>query len=755
MKIPSLFSACFAAALVLSGCPRPLVPTTPKGSAPPVLPPLPAWAAVEPTSDERLEDALQVFEALPLGSPEAAALRDRLVAHLTGGFSAALARGEGQEGIKRLGHLLTLYRRDVPRDDSTLDGPAYAPLSRAALEVFRIFSRRGAAKEALTALAVLETVDSTARERWRGEIDQLLTWLGELEEPLFGTVPPYHDVSEALLGVFARWPSVFLRGRLSLLLARQYAALRPLPAMEDLPKERPYRLALEAVHSFPWQRLRLLLLEDNRALVERYVESLRSVPDADQRLLTLITQALAPQAGPGPWIVLAEAYATRWPELARELCGRARKEHPGDPNVHYCLGTLALQREKPLLALRHFGDALRANPEHRQAWERFSSAYLDRLAALLSQERLDQVEREVGFLEAFHREALRRWPGTPLATSLADVYFILARGYFNEGRIREALATLQKARRLKPTPQIQMQLAEIHYYRGEVRQAIARFKDVYEGLNEGSAWRAYWELRIAPMMARSHEMLAERLEKDSRLATDTSNREELARSAAAARTDVTQVRARALHIGKLLLTSFKNANLRAEVLYYVGWIFWEAGQHRLGIQSFNAALDEAPNRSSTYVDVISFLVMRGHFEEALDAYHRALARTEVSDYLKAYCTFWILDLGTRAKVDPERLGLAEVYIRYLKGSQWYHRLAAFVRGQVSYKALVSEATSKGQRAEADFYQSMALLRGGKVAEARALWQRIVDSEMMAFFEYRMVRSYLAHGAPDAPVTPAK
>ncbi len=98
-------------------------------------------------------------------------------------------------------------------------------------------------------------------------------------------------------------------------------------------------------------------------------------------------------------------------------------------------------------------------------------------------------------------------------------------------------------------------------------------------------------------------------------------------------------------------------------------------------------------------------------------------------------------------MDPERLGLAEVFLKHLKGKQWYHQLARFHLGRASFAELASKAKTKGQRAELDFYQSMRLVQQGKVAPARRLWQKIVDSEMMAFSEYKMVRRYLSRGAP--------
>jgi tetratricopeptide (TPR) repeat protein len=761
--------------LCAAGCPKP-TPAAPPRPRPRVnVPPLPVWPAVEPTSSRRFEDAVQVYEALPADSTRRRALRRRLAAYLGRLLPAAMRRGQGLEGVKRYRQLVALHRARLDafsegaRGDAREAGTpraAHAPrgaegsladpggvLRRSSRRILRTFKRRGRVDPTLLALAVLERVDPTRRAQWRQEFSRVVAWLGEIEDPLLRSVRGYRDAVTALETVFSRWPSRFVRQHLYRLLVRQHRALRPLTAAPKLPRKRRYRQALAALREFPWQRLRLLVLDGDDARLGRFLEGLKANAVADRRLLQLAEGALASDAGPTAWLRLAEAYAPKWPRFARAVCQRVSQRWPQDPSAHLCLGRLALQDEQTLTAIRHYEAALRAAPDHRQAWEKLSASYLDRLVSLLSQERLEQVQKEVPYLEAFHAAARRRWPADPLDVSLADVYFMLGRGLFNEGRINEAVSTIHRALKLERSPQAYLQLAEILYWRGQYEAAVRRFEHAHKNVKGGSAWRGYWELRTAPQIARARERLAQTLRKKARLASDRATRIKLQRAAKTELASASLLRRRALHVGKLLIANFQNEKLRAEILVHVGWLFWQLGRERIALQSFNAALDQAPERASTYVDVISFLVMRGYFDEALDAYHRALARDEISQYLKAYCTFWILDLGRRAGVDPDRLVLAQVFLKHLQGERWYHQLARFMRGEVSYAELLPKAKTKGHRAELDFYHSMALVRQGRTAEARRLWQRIVDSEMMAFFEYKMVRRYLERGAPKKPVKP--
>jgi len=732
----------------LAGCPKVTGPKAMRRPPGPRLPQRPDWPTASLTSQERYKDALEVVVALR-DSPRRRALRRSVQRYIVARLPGGLAEGQGVRGFGLFLDLTTLYADFATEGPSRLPADERAALEAAADRVLQTFARRGGAEESLTALAVLASVRRDGRSAER-RFAVIAHWLGDLEAPLFGRVKRFMDPIAAVDKVHRRWPSPMVRRSLRVLLARQYANLRPLLRLPRVPKARSVKQAISAAREYGWQRVRLLLLDREEALLKGALLKVKSSAYGDGHLARLLAPALDARQGPAALITLSEAMAAKWPDGARALCQRAVDRYPADANGHFCLGRLALSAERTLLALRHFEAAIRVNPGYRKAWDVYAATYLDRLMSLLGQERLDQVRREVRFLESVHRAAAAYWVDQPLKASLADVYFMLGRGLYNEGRIGEAVTTLRKALKIKPTPQVQSQLAEIAYWRGRYGVSIGRLDAVLKHLRGNVGWRAYWEFRTAPLKARARRRLALRLRARARATADRRTADGLRRRAKTEDARAVLLQSRALRSGQFLLRALRSPKLQAEVLVVVGKMLHQTGRRHLAMRSFDAALDRAPERSGTYVDVISFLVMRGYFDQALDAYHRALARTEISVYLKAYCTFWILDLGRRAKVDPERLGLAEVFLKHLRGKQWYHHLARFHLGKASYAQLAAKARTKGQRAELDFYQSMRLVQQGKVAQARSLWQKIVDSEMMAFFEYKMVRRYLSRGAPDRP-----
>ncbi len=190
---------------------------------------------------------------------------------------------------------------------------------------------------------------------------------------------------------------------------------------------------------------------------------------------------------------------------------------------------------------------------------------------------------------------------------------------------------------------------------------------------------------------------------------------------------------------------------RAEAYIYEAQSLYALGKKAKALDALEQAIDVDPERKETYADVIALLTTHGHLPEALDAYHRALGRAEVSEYLKTYCSFWVIGLAGRAGMKPDELALD--YLSRLTGSSWYVRLAQLVLGKMSYDRLLKEAKTVGNRAELDYYWGDRLAAEGKLQEARAMWQKVIETNMMAFYEYDMASYNLRHGATKITTRP--
>jgi lipoprotein NlpI len=72
-------------------------------------------------------------------------------------------------------------------------------------------------------------------------------------------------------------------------------------------------------------------------------------------------------------------------------------------------------------------------------------------------------------------------------------------------------------------------------------------------------------------------------------------------------------------------------------------------------------------------------------------------------------------------------------------------LARYGRGQLQFEELIARANDRGERAEAYFYEGLKRWRLGDIEQAKKLMHKVLDTEMMGFFEYDMALAYLEWG----------
>jgi tetratricopeptide (TPR) repeat protein len=70
---------------------------------------------------------------------------------------------------------------------------------------------------------------------------------------------------------------------------------------------------------------------------------------------------------------------------------------------------------------------------------------------------------------------------------------------------------------------------------------------------------------------------------------------------------------------------------QAEIHIRVGRSLYALGMHSEALDHLDRAIDAKPSRKETYAEIIAMLTTYGHLPEALDAFHRALGRQEVSE----------------------------------------------------------------------------------------------------------------------------
>jgi tetratricopeptide (TPR) repeat protein len=713
--------------LAVCGC----APAATQPAAAPKAPLAAQLAVPKITSDEDFAAARSAYEALALASPERAPRRAALERWLLGQSVAALDGGHLEEAVDQFKQALALYDADELRAP-----PPDAPLAAAADRLERALRRRGQHEEVLTALSVEITLGSDAQARRR--YAEVTGWLRSGGAPgpegEWVGADGRERVIEDLESVARVWPSPFVVGELrALYLERPEGEIgvlsRRAPRRNDDPREvlQAARLGYELATLY----LRVSRPEEAQAALHK----LEGQPGDDPELRTALDKLLGPSARPVDAFNVAMQFLQRRrhdADVAERVCRDAERRFPQSPEPYLCVGRIARARERLGVAQASMEEALKLEPGLREAWELLARIYLQRLVMLVSDENLDVsgLEPQLRRVEAFYAEADKRFGDKPLQPSLATAIYEVGRGYFNGGRLAEATRYLERSVAMEAQPQTLEQLGQIRLKKGDGRGAAALFERATALPKPSKEEQLYWRAKLRRQLGDAFETLGDQ------------PGAEAAWRAALADWDAV------LGFNQLTDEGLTTAGIeRAKLLY-------QLGERDEAFESFEKVIDALPDRGGTYAEVIAFLVPRGELEEALDAYHRALGRSEVTDYLKVYCSLWIVDLARRAgqPEDP----LAAAYLKSTDGGKWYDDLARWATGREPEAQLMAHADTPARKAESAFYRAMRAFGDGRVAEARELWKQVLDTDMMAFFEYDMAAYYLKMGsAPSRPILKAR
>jgi hypothetical protein len=89
--------------------------------------------------------------------------------------------------------------------------------------------------------------------------------------------------------------------------------------------------------------------------------------------------------------------------------------------------------------------------------------------------------------------------------------------------------------------------------------------------------------------------------------------------------------------------------------------------------------------------------------------------------------------------DPEQVDLLR---RLGQASNWWGKLASFGAGDLDYETLQSVASNLGEETEALYYQATRLYNEGDRDAAVAQLERVLETNMVSFYEFEMARKLL-------------
>jgi pentatricopeptide repeat protein len=162
---------------------------------------------------------------------------------------------------------------------------------------------------------------------------------------------------------------------------------------------------------------------------------------------------------------------------------------------------------------------------------------------------------------------------------------------------------------------------------------------------------------------------------------------------------------------------------------------WEASQ-----EAFRLAIRLDPDRSETYGTIISFLVVNGRLDDAVEFYRLAYNQDRIRAMWKIYYSLWVEGLSRRT--GKGSVNLAKGYLESSEGETWQDHLAQFFCGKISLDDLRKAAKNTGQHVEVEYYGAILAMSDGRNGDAKAMLAKVIDSNLLGFFEYRMAREIL-------------
>ncbi|MEX1361700.1 MAG: hypothetical protein AB1Z98_01130 [Nannocystaceae bacterium] len=568
--------------------------------------------------------------------------------------------------------------------------------------------------------------DDATRTRAEADWEALEGWL--IDNGPFSTEPLLapEELERALESVAAVIPTPFVVQRLSdLYVARYDAAVRAHRSGGGLGNTSQRRVEITG-----YLLMRLYLRADDPAGAIEAMGRVESGEAVDQ-LTEILEDAFRGRRSAQTILSLAEQFVPEddadpslpyvgqsW-GIIDNLSRRALVRHPKDPFVHLMRAQVLREAGLDGAALHHLRRSVELKDDVFDTWQALAELEQAQLANLSRRDASAALAR-LSEVEALHRRAMKLWRDRPIRPALPEAYLTVAEGLYQAGRVDEAEDLLEKSLKIEAQPEALDLLGTIALKRSRFEVAQARYEDLARLPYEEESLELQWEARAR-----------------GQLGEIALRRGDPGGSTLHFRTALRQT-------NELLMQPAMTAQTQADRYLERGRLLFFLGEVDLAADDYEYAAELSPGYIKSYAEPMLQLVSYGYYAQALAVFHRAMARPEIPDSLKVYFCLWLSDLAQRQGLSPD--AEADGFLHDYAGDGWGRTLARHARGELRYEAMLSAASSDGERAEAFFYEGLRRWRDGDAIEAKALLRKVVDSELMGFFEYDMAQAYLGWDA---------
>jgi len=649
------------------------------------------------------------------------AWRDALIAHYAQGSDAVLAEGDYDDVVEHLARLTELL---TPADIEANRVPAVvAPLARWVIEHG---SPRGDEGRVMGAHLLLAAIGDDRAEHLEDR-EQIAEWGRSARAGISNPIERYQGLIQVWEQHEQIAPSPEVLDMLARLYLEQRDALRSSFGPEGQGNLVPGQLNFSQLRLIPLLIQRAPL--DVAAVFLRHgdlegaVAHVQRIEPAgeDAQLLTRLAELLEQaqennRSGAAALAELAQGFSQARPSISSAICRLGVRRFPDEASFPLCLARTATEAERPSEATAWYAEAVRLAPETREVHDEA----LRQLAELMEN---GLFEAEIGQSRSIATSALsileqyeERWPTETPDVTRAQILLHLGLAEMSAGNVAEARQRLRESLAIEDSREAHVQLGLLAERLGQGEDAATHYRAALDATPpdgiEGMAGRAELTERLGDAFRRAgRERQAQRMYRQALTQWD------------AILEGVSGPRSSIGHVRRGILLSHLGETQQSE-------------------EAFAAAMEASPTWRGPYASILAHLVVSSpNLPLAQRVLRRAQFQLHLEPEWKVYFALWVQAIAARAAEEPERdvrLLLEEL----ARGSDWSNRLAAFGDRSLEYPALREHASNRGQQVEADFYEGARRLGAGDADGARQLFERVIESGMVSFYEYAMAQDLL-------------
>ena len=664
----------------------------------------------EQVTSENLPEMLRVYHRLPLDSEARPVLRERILAYY--GQDARDSRQLAAMDMDALAERLEAMT-DLFTPQELADGSLPAPLTAVAEALVRKGNPRGDEARVLSGLLVLQT---QGREGADNEYRLVAEWGEDARRDLPNGMQRYTELIDVWEehAILTPAPPV-LQTLANLHVARRDAVMRAL----DMGPEMVLQLG-----SLPAQVRRVAPLDVAAVYLREgqivgAIDNVRAMGEngeTEARLLEVLEVARDDDDDAADALIeLAEAYREVKPDVSVGVCRLGLRRFAEDARFPTCLARVAAADRDVDNAIAWYATAIELAPDLRALYDEA----LTQLDELLEMGTLRQDATSARQLaertERLLAERQERWPRTSPPISPGRIELLVGAAEMHAGNANEAQRRLEASVAAGETADALMQLGTLELRRGDARAAARHYRRALD-LATNRIERAELLEHLGDAFATAGNAdQAERMYRQALQIWDQTAAE-LGQQAEA----------------RLLMARLQTRR---------GVILDHLGDREKALQAFRSAINAEPRLHETYATILSHLVSaEPDLEFAHEVFRMSQRQLSLAPEWKVYFALWVKAIAARAATSPE--GDVDTVLREQTNvSGWSGQLARFGAGELEYEQLLEAADGVGESAEAHFYEGVRQMESDQAA-ARELFQRVLQTEMVSFYEYQMAQALL-------------